>query len=269
MNDGAVSLDFGQLALAAALVLANGALSAWQGLGLGRRLTVAALRASIQLFLLGLVLAWVFSQGGWLVTTAWMVLMALAAGLEATRRSRHRVAGMRRVALTVTLITGMSVALYGLTVVVRIEPWYTPRYAIPILGMILGNMLNGVSLGLDSVLGGLVDQRDRVETLLAHGASAAEATRDIVRDAVRTGLVPAVNMLVAAGTVSIPGMMTGQILAGTPPGEAARYQLFILFSIAGAVALGVGLVVLLARRLLFDERDRLRLDRVGRAQSDG
>lgn len=266
---GLLPLDAWQLALAAALVLVNGAFSMGLQLGLGRQLVVAALRAAVQLTLLGLVLHWVFTRDGWFVTVVWMLFMSAAAGFEAARRSKHRVRGMYRLTFSVTLLTGMSIAFYGLSVVVRVDPWYTPQYAIPILGMILGNMLNGVSLGLDAVLSNLVSQRDRIEALLAHGATVAEASREVVRDSVRTGLIPAINMLVAAGTVSIPGMMTGQILAGSPPEAAARYQLFILFAIAAAVALGTGLVVLLARRMIFDERGRLRLDRIRVAQSGG
>ena len=86
--------------------------------------------------------------------------------------------------------------------------------------------------------------------------------RDVVREAVRTASIPVINMLVAAGTISIPGMMTGQLLAGNDPMSAARYQLFILFSIAGAVALGTIGVALLAPRLVFDRRGRLRTERI-------
>ncbi len=162
------------------------------------------------------------------------------------------------------LFTSMAVTLYGLTAVIRVDPWYTPQYAIPLLGMILGNTLTGISLGLETVLQGFSEQRERVELLLAHGGTKAEASRDIVRAAVRTGMIPILNSMIAAGMIHIPGMMTGQILAGQDPSSAARYQLFILFAIAGGVALGTMGVVLAARRLVFDDRDRLRVERIHR-----
>jgi putative ABC transport system permease protein len=128
--------------------------------------------------------------------------------------------------------------------------------------MVLGNGLTGVALGLETVVAGYHGERERIEVLIAHGATPREASQDVVRRAVHTGLIPTFNMMVAAGVISIPGMMTGQILAGASPVMAARYQIFILFSIAGAVALGVLGVAVLSPKLVFDERGRLRSDRI-------
>ena len=258
----AVELAPLQLALAAALVLVN-ALASWLlSLGLGRRLLVAAARTVVQLLLLGLVLEWVFAIGSPWAVLAVMVGMGIFAGVEAVRRSSRRAPGVYALSTTVMLTSSLLVAFYGLSAVVRIDPWWEPQYAIPILGMILGNTLNGISLGLDSVLDGFARGREQVEMLLAHGATRAEASRDIVRRAMRTGMIPILNAMVAAGVVSIPGMMTGQILAGEDPGLAARYQIFILFAIAGGVALGTLGVVLGSTRLVFDARDRLRAERI-------
>jgi putative ABC transport system permease protein len=253
-----------ELALAAALVLVTAGASLAFRLGMARSLLLAALRAGAQLALLGLVLRWVFARDSAAVVLLMMLAMAVLAGNEAVRRTRHRVRGGRGMATLVVVASSMAVTAYATQAILRVDPWYEPRYLIPILGMILGNTLNGISLGLDAVLAGFKRERVRVEGLLAHGAPRAIAVRDVVRDAVRTGLVPAVNMLVAAGVISIPGMMTGQILAGEEPFSAARYQIFILFSIAGGTALGTVGVVLLAVRLAFDDRDRLRLDRIQR-----
>jgi putative ABC transport system permease protein len=259
---GAVALGPGQLALAAALIVVNALASHALSLGLGRRLLVAAARAVVQLLLLGLVLQWVFSvESPWAVL-AMMVAMGVFAGVEAVRRTTHRAPGVWALSTVVMLASSILVALYGITAVVRVRPWWEPQYAIPVLGMILGNTLNGISLGLDTVLQGFSRDREQVEVLLAHGATRAEAARDVVRRAVRTGMVPILNSMVAAGVVSIPGMMTGQILAGEDPHLAARYQIFILFAIAGGVALGTLGVVLGATRLVFDERDRLRAERI-------
>lgn len=263
---GAPELDALDLGMAALLILANAFVSLMLGLGLGRRLLVAALRAVVQLALLGMLLDWVFSVEGPLAVIPWMIAMAIVAGWEAVRRSSRRIPGMYGASLTVMLASSMGVTYYSLAVVLGSEPWYDPRFAIPILGMVLGNTLNGISLGLDRVLEGFDLERERIELLLAHGATRREASADIVRRAVRTGMIPILNSMIAVGIISVPGMMTGQILAGADPGSAARYQLFILFAIAGGVALGTMGVVLLMVRLAFDERDRLAVDRIRRLE---
>jgi len=262
-----IDLGVGELLLASVLVLATAAASLAFHLGMARGLLLAALRAAAQLAVLGLVLRWVFARDSAALVLVMMLAMALLAGHEAVRRTRHRVRGGKGMAMGVVLATSMAVTAYATQAVLRVEPWYEPQYLIPILGMILGNTLNGISLGLDAVLAGFRRERTRVEGLLAHGATRASAARDVVREAVRTGLVPVVNMMIAAGAISIPGMMTGQILAGEEPFSAARYQMFILFAIAGGTALGTVGVVLLATRLAFDERDRLRVDRIERVDA--
>ena len=176
--------------------------------------------------------------------------------------------GIYPLAVTVMLVSSLAVTFYGTQVVLQVDPWYAPRYLIPILGMVLGNALNGVSLGLDTVLEGFRRERDQVEMLLAHGATRREAAMPVVRRAIRTGMIPILNAMVAAGLISIPGMMTGQILAGEAPFPAALYQIFILFSIAGGVALGTCGTVLGATALVFDDRDRLRTDRIRTLSTD-
>lgn len=265
----AVDLSAFDLALAAALVLANAAASVALRLRLGRQILLAALRATIQLAVLGTVLAWVFeSEGPWVVVP-WMVAMGVVAGIEAVRRTSRRVRGAYLAGVVVMVASSMLVTVYGTAVVIEAPgPWYAPRYAIPLVGMILGNTLNGISLGLETALEGFVRDRERVELLLAHGASRRDASIDVVRRAVRRGLVPILNAMVAVGLISIPGMMTGQILAGEDPAIAARYQLFILFAIAGGVAMGTVGVVLACERLVFDDRDRLRVDRIRELERD-
>jgi UDP-glucose/iron transport system permease protein len=262
---GTIPIGASELALASLLILANAAASVVFRLELGRRLALSALRAGLQLALLGFVLHWIFALDRWPLVVGLMLAMGLLAGFEAVRRTTRRVAGLRAIAVGAMLVASMAVTLYATDVVLRVDPWYEPRYLVPILGMILGNALNGISLGLETALAGYVTRRDEIELLLAHGATRAEAARDVVRDSVRTGLIPILNTMAAAGAISIPGMMTGQILAGQPPASAAAYQVFILLCIAGATALGTVAVVLGTTRLVFDARDRLRVDRIARA----
>lgn len=257
-----IELGWGALALVAALILVNAGISIALQLKLEKRLLIAALRSVVQLSLLGIVLTWVFQQDGPLAVVLLMLFMIVMAGFEAVNRTTHRVRGGYAVGMGVMLVSSLTITLYGIVAVLHVDPWYTPRYIVPILGMILGNTLNGISLGLETTLEGFKRDRAQVEVLLAHGATPAEASRDVTRRAVRMGMIPILNAMVAAGLISIPGMMTGQILAGQDPAAAARYQIFILFSIAAGVALGTVGVVFAARRLVFDARHRLRVERI-------
>jgi len=225
---------------------------------------LSSARAIVQLTLVGLVLQWVFDVRRPAVVLGLMLAMGAIAGVEAVRRTTRRVPRIYPASMAIMLVSSMAVTFYGLVVVIGTRPWYDPHYAIPILGMVLGNTLNGIALGLETALEGFDRDRRQVELLLTLGATRAEASRGVVRRAVRNGLIPILNTMVAVGIVAIPGMMTGQILGGEDPAHAARYQIFILFAIAGGVALGTVGVVLAATRLVFDERDRLRTERIRR-----
>ena len=258
----AIHLSAWDVGLAGFLLCIGAGVSLAAGLGLERRLGMAALRSVVQLLALGAVLAWVFArESPWVVAT-WMLGMAVLAGVESVRRTSLRVRGLYPAATAILVCTSMLVTLYGLRLIIRAEPWWSPRYAIPVLGMVLGNTLTGISVGLQSVLGAFRQRQSEIELLLAAGHSPQHAAAGPVRDALRTGMLPILNTMSVVGLISIPGMMTGQILGGEDPAQAARYQMFILFLIAGNVSLGTMGVVLAARQLMFDGRGRLRVDRL-------
>ena len=150
--------------------------------------------------------------------------------------------------------------------IIRVDPWFDPQYAIPLLGMVLGNTLSGISLSLDRFVESLVQRRAAVETVLALGGTRWEAAHEHISDALRVGMIPTINSMLIMGIVSLPGMMTGQILAGADPADAVRYQIVIMFMIASAAALGAYGVVLFAYHRLFDPHHRLRLDRVSKVE---
>lgn len=242
-----------QVALAVALILICGAVSLALQLGLEQRLAVASIRTVVQLLLVGYVLQWIFTVNQWPVVLAMMLLMTLIAGIAAVRRVESRYPGLPldsivSIATSSWIVTG--IALAG---IVQPEPWYRPQYAIPLLGMILGNTLNGISLGMDRLGQELDSHRDAVETLLALGATRWEAARAPIQQAVRTAMVPTINAMMVVGVVSLPGMMTGQLLSGQEPLGAVKYQIVIMFLIAAGAALGTVSVVLLGYRRLFNQ----------------
>ncbi len=258
------ALDYIDLAVAASLVLINAGLSIAMQIGLHGRLLIAAVRMVVQLGIVGFVLKALFAAASPYLTVGVALIMVLFAGREAMARQERRFSGFWAYGLGTgsMMAAAIIITVFGLTTQISPEPWYNPRYAIPILGMILGNTMNGVSLGLERLLSGAVRERVAIEAQLALGADAARAMRPVVRDALRAGLIPTINGMAAAGVVSLPGMMTGQILAGVPPLEAVKYQILIMFLIAGGTGIGLFAAVFGARKRLIDGRHRLRLDRL-------
>jgi putative ABC transport system permease protein len=251
-----------QLAIATVLVVAAGVISLLLRLGIERRLAGAAIRTVIQLGLLGLVLERVFALRHPLLIVAILMLMTIFAAREASVRTSKRYRGIMVDAWLAMAVSCFAIGGLVTQAVIGVEPWYEPQYVIPLLGMILGNSLTGIALGLDRFLDHLVTRHAEVELRLAFGATRREALAGPLRDAVRTGMVPIINAMSAAGIVSLPGMMTGQILAGSPPLQAVAYQIVVMFMIAAAVAGGAMFVILLAGRRFMGSDAVLRLDRL-------
>ncbi|MGV6393775.1 ABC transporter permease [Pseudomonas caspiana] len=256
------SLSALDVAVAACLILINGALSVALKLGLGRQLIWAAIRTVVQLLAIGYILGWVFEFAYWYVVLPLMCLMTLIAGISAAGRGKRTYTGRRLDSIVSVWGSSWLVAAIGLLVVIRIEPWYEPQYAIPILGMILGNTLTGVSLGIERMMQELSSGRSTVEMILALGGSRWEAAQMAARQAVRAGMTPTLNQMTVVGIVSLPGMMTGQVLAGQSPAEAVRYQIVIMFLIAAASALGTVGAVLLTYRRLFSADHRFMMHKL-------
>jgi len=264
MTGAYIQLGYIDLAIASVLLLLAGGLSVALNLGLEKSLGVAALRTTVQLFLIGLVLKLLFEMVSPWWTGAAAIFMFVLAGREATARQHLKLRGgwSYSIATTSLITAGGIVTILALTTAVRPEPWYDPRFALPLLGMMLGNTLTGISVGMERLNATLKRERDAIEARLALGHTRRNAVRPFVREAMRAGLMPIINAMSAAGLISLPGMMTGQILAGVDPSEAVKYQILIMFLLAGTTSIGVLIAVLATSRRLGDERDRLRLDRL-------
>lgn len=252
------------LALAALLVLALAGLSLWMRLGLTGQILTAGARTTVQLLLIGLVLKAVFSHArlGWVSLIA--IVMLLLAGREVMARQTRPLRGWWGfgVGASAMFVSSFSVTVLALTVIIGGTPWYAPQYSIPLLGMLLGNTMNGIALGVSRLTETAWRERAILEQRLMLGQSRSEAILDIRRESMRNGMIPILNSMAAAGIVSLPGMMTGQILAGSPPVEAVKYQILIMFLIAGGTGFGVLVALWVTAHRLFDERHRLRLERV-------
>lgn len=252
------------LSMAALLVLILAGASIILKLDLASRIVVAAIRTVVQLLLIGLVLKVLFAQVSLLFVSALSIFMLLIAGREVMARQQRRFGGLWGYGLgTLSMfISSFTLTVYALIVVVGTDPWYTPQYAIPLLGMMLGNTMTGVSLALDKLTTTAWQQRSIIEARLILGQDWRTAIGDITRDSVRIGMMPMINAMAAAGLVSLPGMMTGQILSGTEPVEAVKYQILIMFLITAGTGFAAMLATWVGARRLFDDRQRLRLERL-------
>ncbi len=256
-----------QLLLAALLVVINIALSLRLRLDLERSLAVASARMVVQLLLIGYLLQWVFAieNIAWILGLA--LLMTVIASASAVGRTQRRYRNIWWNSFVSIFGASVLVTLVGISGIVQVDPWYKPQYLFPLLGMVLGNTLNGISLALDRFLEEIATHRHRVESLLALGATRWEAVHEVLREAARTGMIPTINSMMVMGIVSLPGMMTGQILAGADPVDAVHYQIVIVFMIASASALGIIGVLLLAYSAVFNNRHQLHVERIRRVEN--
>ncbi len=251
-----IEISWLDLSWGAVLVLALALVSHLARLGLGRDIVIAAVRTVLQLALIGLVLETLFELGA----LHWVALLAMAmlliAGREVMARQQRRLKGgwAFTIGTLSMFVSSFTVTIFALGAVIGPQPWYQPQYAIPLLGMMLGNTMTGVALALDRLTEGAWQQRQLIEARLMLGQPWREAAGNIRREAMRSGMIPTINAMATAGVVSLPGMMTGQILAGTAPTLAVRYQVLIMFLVAAGTGAGTMIAVLLGSRRLSDAR---------------
>jgi len=250
------------LAIAASLLLVAALVSLVLQLSLERSVFVAGVRTTVQLLLVGMLLSFVFRVDSWPLVLAILLSMVVNAGVAGVRRTSRRYQGIYLDGLLAVSVSCVTVTFVVTELVLKVEPWYHARYLIPLMGMVLGNTLTGLSLALDRILNDFELRRAEVEGWLALGATGFEACRPLIKDAARTGMIPILNVMSVAGIVSLPGMMTGQILAGADPMQAVQYQIVVMFMIAAAASLGALLASLLAYRRLISDAHQLALHRL-------
>ncbi len=253
-----VDVSWLDLTLAFGLVGIAIGVSRWQGLGLAKDLVIGAIRTVLQLAMVGYVLVYIFALERWyLVIAALLFMLAIATHTTVDRQERAPKALLGITGTAMLLGSGLTLVYVG-AVVVRMEPWYNPRYLIPLFGMIVGNAMNAAALAAERLRSEMEGRRSEVEAYLALGASPERASREPVRRSLLASLIPTVNGLMVVGLVSIPGMMTGQIIAGASPLTAFRYQIVVMFMLVSSVAITATLVTLWYRRAFFTPALQLR-----------
>lgn len=255
---GIINLTIWQVMLSYVFVLVVLAIIKKRGIRREKEILFSSVRMTIQLILAGYLLAAVFDKPSPVITAAIIILMECFAILTVYKKFKGKLSGKLKKNVAVSMTTGtLSCLLFFLFVVLQIDPWYDPRYFIPIAGMLVGNSMTGISLAVKSLVEGMITQRSLVEEALILGATPRAATKSIIDSTFDAAIMPTINSMVGMGIVFLPGMMTGQILSGTVPATAVAYQISIMFGILGAVSLTVMVMLQLGYRSFFNEEDQL------------
>lgn len=252
-----LNLSLSQLVLAASMVLVAMAISTWQHLGLTKSLAIGAVRGTVQLIFMGYVLVTVFRINEPLLIGLLMVLMVILAAHTAAGRQKENKDDKKRVTYFafISILISTTLTLFFVSqVVIDVDPWYSPQYLIPLAGMVIANSMNAAALGAERFASELCARRHHVEALLALGASPKEACEALMRKAVGAAMMPTISALMVVGLVSLPGMMSGQILSGVSPLLAVRYQLVVQFMIVSAAAMTSVMMVIFYARSFFDHQ---------------
>jgi len=241
------------VAVSGLLVLVAVAIASWQRLGISREIVVAAVRALVQLVAIGAVLAWLFAHAGVAGALAWVLAMTLVAANESRRRGAGIPHAYRAALIGIVVGTTSTLGVLVLGGVISTEP----QVLIPIGGMVVSGSMQASSLTLTSLRRSAIDNRPAVEAALSLGLPAPQAFAREMRTAVRTALIPTVDSTRVVGLISLPGTMTGLIIAGVDPLQAIRYQIIVMYMLLAAWAVSALVTARAAQGSMFDEAQRL------------
>ncbi|RIA95841.1 hypothetical protein C1645_756478 [Glomus cerebriforme] len=256
-------LEWYHVGIASAFILINGIISISFGLHLERSLFVSAVRCIVQLTLMGLVLEDVFrAQNPFIVLAMILLLVFLGANEIVFNTSKKRHTGMFFSVLFSLGLSTMIIGTIGSRYALNQERFWDPQIFIPTMGMLLGNCMSAIAVATSFALNQFSEQKEKIEMYLSYGASRWEAGRPVAVEAIRLAMLPTINSMSIIGLISIPGMMTGQIIGGAPIMVAVKYQQIIMFMISASTALGVLTTIFVCMFSCIDNSHRLRNDRI-------
>ncbi len=251
MSTGVINIGNLELVASALLMLVAGAVSLKLRLGLTKNIIVATIRAFIQLLAMGFLLLYLFRYQTWWLVGIAIFAMSIAATQIAISRVKGTVKGIWLDTFLSIFISSMVIAFIVVEGIIHAEPWYSARELVPITGMILGNTLSAAAVAIERLFADLDARTDEMNSMIALGATPKEAAFASIKAAIGAGMTPALASLSAAGIVQIPGMMSGQILAGADPVIAAKYQIVVLLMMSAATTMTIVMVCFLAYKRRF------------------
>lgn len=256
----AIDISYNQLLVGLMFVLVAGVASIRLKLSLERDILWGTVRTFAQLFIIGYVLKYIFA-----VNSAYIVLLVFTGMIffaAYTIRGRIKEKGVPYFVPTFLSMFAsyMLVTITVTALVIQVDPWYKPQYFIPLGGMVVGNSMTAIALSLERIFADIRKRRDEIKLYLSLGANHREATEGITRDAIKAGMIPSINAMMAVGIVFLPGMMTGQILAGADPITSIKYQIVVMLMLVGSTAIGSIVIAYIVRSLCFNKAEQIKLN---------
>ncbi|MDN3955984.1 ABC transporter permease [Sporolactobacillus laevolacticus] len=251
--NGSTTIHVTSLLIASSLVFVTLFFSYWQKLKLEKETIISVVRAVIQLVAVGYVLNFVFGYKNPAFTTLLLLFMTFNASYNAAKRGRAIKRGLSISFLSIAVGTLVTLLILILSGIIRYEPYQM----IPIGGMIISNSMVALGLCYKQLAADFKNKREEIETKLALGADILLSSKEIIRDSIKTGMLPTIDSAKTLGIVSLPGMMTGLILAGTSPMEAIKYQIMVTFMLLSTTAISSFISCYLSYRGFFNSRKQL------------
>lgn len=256
MND-LIELDLLDLGWALGIIGLSLILVRWQKLGLELKLIIATGRSLLQLMVVGYFVNLIFVLKNWLIVVLLLSVMLTIAAIVARNRISKKLKNFLPM-VWISLLAGSGLTIsYTIILIIQPSPWYDPQYLIPLAGMILGNGMNSASLAGERLFSLVSRNYLAIETHLCLGATPQMAISSYRREAINASLIPILNQMMIVGIVSLPGMFTGQVLAGSNPLNAASYQLLILFMIVLSNLITVTLLLRRMEKQFFNKQAQL------------
>jgi putative ABC transport system permease protein len=257
MNQQLIELDWLDLGWTLGLIGLAIALSVWQRLDLEGQLFIGGMRSLLQLLVVGYFIALIFEINHPLAVLGILGVMSSIAAIAAKNRISQQFKGLFPLVWGSIFVSTSLTIGYAILLIIQPPDWYSPQYLIPLAGMVLGNAMNGASLAGERLVSLIQQNQREVETHLCLGATSKQAIATYQKTAIRASLIPTLNQMMVVGIVSLPGMFTGQVLAGIDPLNAVSYQILILFMIALANLMTAILVTEGVYRRFFNEKMQL------------
>lgn len=250
-------INYIELALSTLLLVAPILLVRYYKIKLTKPILISSVRMVIQLSLVAVYLEYIFKTNSAYLNILWVMVMVFVGVITTINRVGIKWKRFIYPLLLATISSIVIIDAFFLGIVLKLDYVFDARYFIPITGMILGNSLNHNIVGLSTYFKGLDEKSDLYYFMLTNSNSKKLAIRPFVNESIRSGLNPLIASMSVIGLISLPGMMTGQILGGSSPVTAIKYQIMIMIAIFVGSTLNLFLSILFSNKIIFDKYDNL------------
>ncbi len=253
MNSGNNLMNTSSLLISSSLVLVSLLFSYFQKLKLEKEIVISVIRAVVQLVIVGYLLNSIFGLKSPIFTTLLLLFMTFNAAYNAAKRGKGIKKGLSISFISIAAGTIATLAILVVSGAIKYEPYQI----IPVSGMIISNAMVALGLCYRQLSSDFNNKREEVETKLSLGADILPSSIEIIRNSIKTGMLPTIDSAKTLGIVSLPGMMTGLILAGTSPVEAVKYQIMVTFMLLSTTSIASFIACYLSYKGFFNERKQL------------